>query len=388
MLRLSLNSFLSALIGVLVVAIVSVTLAMVFNPTFMKQPNSYTIPNLPYVGEHNNLDRYRQPHQRNQVSAAIIAVLEYWYPSQIDLGEVDNVFKDLDVPLSALVVDTRLQVLDVYDQVSVQQATLQLDELDHYLNPDRKTPLIISLPLSAGVLDGTLHTSPFVLTGVNYQTETLFFDNYWLGADIPMTFAEFENRQSLLPAEQQGQFVVINPRGDSAAAHQFSPPGTYNRVRLSAELRDIFTWRALAELAYASGEYEQAVEFYGQLVGHPGFETEVAPAFKVLTYSRYGESLHKVGKLDKAEEALRTAISFNQGLTEPFSYLGSYDYLFENNAEGYRDQLSLPYIILGDLYRNTGRDTEAIEAYQQALAIFPAHVGPREAMRRLQTPVE
>lgn len=344
------------------------------------QHTTFTISNIPYVGLHNNIGEYRQPYARNDVSSAIITVLEYWNPGQHDIAEIDEVFARSDF-IGFSQMQSFIQNVGNYD-ARIEELTVK--DIADYVNEKTRTPLITLLPLAADQSPALRYFPAVVIVGIDTKQEELTLFSHWYGANYKVSFSQFREMKQLLPESTRNAFMVVQPLDLQEKIVAVGERTTdYATPSVDEPTRRLFQENALATGARFAQQYELAAEYYSRLITSEDFQTLLSPIHRVLALSRFTETLNVLERYEEAQTIGERAVALNHDLDEPFRYLGSYRYLLENNASGYADRLSLPHIVLGDTYRKIGDYQNAREQYEQALMIFPRHEGVREVLMEL-----
>lgn len=390
------NKYIFFSILLLVFISLSVVSYLYMNKFESNRTEPYAIKTVPYVGLHNNVDRYRQPHMLCDTGSAVISVVEYWQPQA---NEISRIFEALPYCRNYTLdeVTSLVSILEPSSGVGyeINKEQISLDDLGQYISESARTPLIAYLPMNEDQPSNLYYYPTVVVHAIDPEEETITFHDYWHGPNRTITFAEYEALQSSLPEELQNSYLVIQPENLNSSDYAFPPverpeladiPDAVTGEGRDAEDRiALFDDLALAEGAYNRKMYDLAKIYFQRLTNNPLFDEALPKSVRVWELFRYadalGNGLHEyeaaLGIVEQAEQ-----INFN--LDKGLDYFGPYDYLFTNNSEGNRDRLSYVYIIKGDVYRHQGRVEEAISAYETALEIFPYHQGPRRVMEELQ----
>ena len=335
---------------------------------------------VPYVGLHNFVDEYRHPYSRNDLSATIIAVLEYW---QKGVAEVETIDSDFDLR-NRSGLTTYQDVVDYvghnYGGFSVNVTEMSIDEAAAYM-AENQGPLVISLPVTLDQPTTTFYEPLVVLKEINIQGEYVVYDSYWLGPNVKISVDEYNALQNRMSEERQNRYVIVEPLERGALPDHV---GFFTDFSLPEADRSLYADYAIALGAQNQGVHDVAVEYYTRVTENERFAEVFPPSLRVILLSQYAGLLaNQLTDFETAEIVAQRAIDENVELNTDFSYFGDFGYLFESNAEGQEDRLSLPHIVMGDVYRKTGQTDLAIEQYEQALRIFPLHVGVREELDKL-----
>ena len=338
---------------------------------------SYEITTIPYVGIFNNQGPLRQSFSRTANGAILISVLEYWFPNANDIEVIDGVFATANESSDFGIIEAYLEIEDV--RFESQTDFLRTDQIGKYLNDERSIPLITNLPVMVPAEGESTYEPLTLVVGLDTEANTIVVQNYWLGRHT-LTLEEYRTLQesSFSPHE----FLVVTPTTIDPLVTSVTNFSDQYPI-LTNDNRSMFANYAKADALKRSSEPATAIPYYQEAYASDSFTTFMPPAMRVNMLSRYAQTLFQLGRFEDAQPVIEEALRLNNNLAEPFSIFASYDYLLNNNAPGYRDQLSLPHIIAGDIYRLLGLSAAAIEQYETALDIFPGHVGPRVMLERL-----
>ena len=132
---------------------------------------------LPYLGIHNFTDEYRHPYSRNDASAVVITVLEYWQKGVADIAAVDAHFdlKNQTDPLGYR--DVADYIAENYGGFSADVETLTLAELSNVLR-SKNGPLITSLPLTLEQPERVTYFPLVVITAIDAEAKTVTYESY------------------------------------------------------------------------------------------------------------------------------------------------------------------------------------------------------------------
>jgi tetratricopeptide (TPR) repeat protein len=223
-----------------------------------------------------------------------------------------------------------------------------------------------------------------LVVGLDTIDQSIELQNYWLGR-YTLTFEEYVRLQE--SSLEPHSYLVLTPKNSdlvTKSGKDFS--GEY--PVLSTTDRDMFIAYAKADAFARSANPATAIQNYELAYNSESFNSFMPPAMRVNMLSRYAQTLFELARYDEAVPIIEDALQMNNDLAEPFGIFASYDYLLNNNAQGYTDQLSLPHIVAGDIYRYLGRNEDAIEQFETAILIFPGHVGPRATLKILTTELQ
>ena len=198
---------------------------------------------------------------------------------------------------------------------------------------------------------------------------------------MTVDFDTYSAMQDRLAAERQNRYVVVTPLEEAAIPDHTND---FTNFLLPAAEQKVFSDYAIAQGAEAEKMFDISTLYYERVVGSEQFATAMAPSARVIVLSQYANVLGNIeGDFAAATPIAEQAVALNQNLNMDFSYFGDYQYLLDGNAEGFRDRLSLPHIILGDMYRRTNQTDAAVEQYELALQIFPRHVDVKQQIENL-----
>ncbi|MCW9054905.1 MAG: tetratricopeptide repeat protein [Candidatus Pacebacteria bacterium] len=331
------------------------------------QNSSFIIPHVPYVGVHNNTDAYRYKFSRNDASAAIITVLEYWHPDGNDLLEVDRAFSSLN----SFIGFTALE--DYVDRVGdyvTKRETLTATETASYVNEGLRTPLLTLLPVAENQPEAVTYHPIVVLVGVDQVNKTLTFHDFWLGANRVITFDDFDKLQMVLSPSERYRFLVIQPRDIERQIEYVERQNrVYSLQTPTPAVRTLFEDYAISIGAVYHRRYDIAEEYLSKILLAGNFESELSALQKVLIYTQMGNVLNLLNKPEEALLYAKEAVLRNHDLNDAFGYWGDYSYLFKRNFAPYNDRISSAHRVLGDTYSLLGRFADARSEYEKALSI-------------------
>jgi len=339
----------------------------------------YRLTNVPYVGLHNNLGIYRDnPYLRNDLSAAVIMAIDYWEPGVSDKQGIDTFFALTDDGKAKSITTIGSYLTKQDNGYRVTDHTFSLSDLLEYFKTKQPIPLLVRIPLAVG-LPATVNYAPVsVLIGIDSEKSELYFHSYWHGAYYTLSFSDFEQRQGWFEnPDDRWHFVAIMPylaemvQDSTETDHHVKME--FNSPKLSAEWVDIYNTYALASILFAAKEFVLAENYYTDIVENQNFEKVFSPTQRVLIRTRLAETKMVLEKYDEALMHAEAAIAINQNLNVSFEHYGPYEYLYKNNAPGYQDRLSLPYLVLCDVYRLTDNYKDALVACKNAVAVYPRH---------------
>ena len=342
---------------------------------------SYEITTIPYVGALNNKGYYRQSYSRTVIAATLISVLEYWFPRANDMKAIDGLFASATESSDFGIVQTYLEVED--DRLDSHSEFLTLSQIGRYANEERTIPLITNLPAMVAVEGEAAYEQMTLVVGLDTENNTITLQNYWLGR-YTITLDEYEELQE--SSVNLNEYLVIYPKSNGESERPLTDFSDQYPV-LTLEERTFFANYAKADALRLSSIPETAIPYYAAAYQSPVFDEYVPPIMRVIMLSRYAGTLYQIERYEEARALIVDTLTFNNNLDEPFGTFASYDYLFNNtvsNAEGYRDTLSFPHIVAGDIYRAIDQPLAAIDEYETALTIFPQHNGPKVMLERLR----
>lgn len=355
--------------------------------------SSHILIDMPYVGLHNNTDRYRYTFHRNDVSSAIISNLaRFGHLQDEEIRTIDEMFYS-QPELSGVTslfdiysITTRIHEWSPrYDTAILQGATFE-ELVSEYLNENSKTPILVTLPLDKEYSKDISYHPLANLIGIDFDNELLTFNTFWRGPHYQISFNDFYELQSILPNRYQNLFLAIslsdsgNPSQSPIIDNTTGNQSLAKVPALGEEDVYLYTNMALAQAATFEKKFDLAAFHYERTLGDKNFDQNLTRIARVLTRSRAAYVLRELEEYDDALEIALTAVSLNYGLDRSEGHFASYQYLLSNNAPEQHDRISIPHLVLGDIYADMNEVEKSREQYEIALRIYPYHTGAQRAL--------
>lgn len=332
----------------------------------------YVIEGVPYFGLHNN--HYgKTVFLSNDLSAAVFSLLEYWNPGQNDLVNVGSFFTVQDGRV--LTADKVYNFFDFFRDKDIyekpQAIKMDIDEFGKYVNPEKKTPIIVMMPLISDQPKGFLFNPAWLLIGIKNSEKRLVFHNYWQGNNYEINFDDFNKIKETAQKTGGSACILIQPKNLSEKLDEIK-----SREKFPSQIRtsimnngtEVFNDYALGRVLFFSNSLARIQESLNYLLrakNNPNFEEFFPPILKVRLYNTIAMALNSQEKIDEALQYANLAADLNHDLNNPFKDYSGYDSVDASSA----GQLSETYVILGDIYRKKGDLEKAKENYQKALNI-------------------
>ena len=337
---------------------------------FLNEKITYTIPDVPYYGVHNYFGNSTGPIINNAA-----AILNYWNPGSANEQELKNNF-------SGSVNISQVEAFFSQKGFAAEEINLSVPELKKYINPETKTPLLLFLPVSA---DQPVVKNAFaaaLLIGIDEKKQKLTFQNYWLGNNYDITYADFDKMESKFSAYQRDRYIVVQPKNLTEKLQEISQRKieTYpDRTVVMQNGEQIFKDYAVGRITYNSKMYDTAFEYFSKVENSSKFNDFFPPYFKADLFYLIGQICYNNNDFDKAMVYAQKAATIDNNLNQPFK---------DWSAHGVPVQISSPYVLLGDIYRKKNDFQNAKDNYLKALSIAPDDAVAKNGLAVLQAIVK
>lgn len=337
---------------------------------------NYIIPGVPYVGIYNQKDR--QGYINNDAVAAAVSVSEYWNPGKTNFAEANSFFRR--EPGTYINFQKIGDYFEKFGGYNVSQEKLGIGELKKYINSNKKTPLILFLPISENQPLEIWYHPAKVLIGINEPERKLIMHDFWLGNNLEISFDDFNKLWERMRPDERNMYLVVRPENYKGILDVGGVSQSYKpRTETMQTAGDMFQNFVLAQGAQSQKMNDKAIEYFLEIKSDPNFEMHFPPTFKVYLYYEMAEAYLALKNFDSAIEAANQAIEINHDLDKPSGdWPGTIHVL---NKPSLIDRASGPYRVLGDVYRQQKDFAKAKENYLKALDIMPAN---EEALQGLK----
>lgn len=333
--------------------------------------NSYVIPGVPYYGVYN----YKG--YSNDTASSAASILEYWNPGKADASEINkNISKVNGMRNIATFFSSK--------DFSAQIIKLSLTDFAKYINSQTRTPLLLSLPISPNQSDMEKYYPIVVLIGVDGKNQKLTFHNYWLGNNYEMSFAEFNKLEDKLPSYKRNIYLVVQPKNLSDKVKEIKQrkiQGYPTRTTIMQNGKGMFNNYSMGYDSYIMKMYDTSLDYFSRVEKSSNFNDYFPPYFKTLTYYRMGQIYYNKGDMNNALTYAQKAEQADQNLDQPFKDWPGIKIDWYGN--GIQSQLSSPYRLLGDIYRQKNNSLNALDNYTKALKINPNNQGSLDGIQIL-----
>ena len=334
---------------------------------------NYTIPDVPYFGLYNHIGKNSYLGQKTSASA-IAMLLEYWNPGENNFDEIRRSFDPRKQEVS---MDDVKKAIDMMGDYSTKGEHLEMGELGKYINTEKKTPLLLFLPLDKNQAVDVEYNSTNILIGVNSTEKKLILHSYWFGNNYEMSFDEYNELLKKMAPALRNYYIVVQPKNLQVALESIDkrasvPYPARTSVMSDVDSRSLIKDYAIGLAAFKLGNKEKALQYFGQAEKAPKFFEKMPPFLKVELYYYEGSVYAMQGGDDgykKALEYAQKAIDLNRNLDKSFLDWPGYG-LAENRPSMYGVD-SKPYVLAGDAYLGQNRLSEAKKSYEKGLDICP-----------------
>ncbi len=211
---------------------------------------------------------------------------------------------------------------------------------------------------------------------------------YEILEDYKAAISRFREAIERYPAEQtQEQAISWNHLGNAHKALD-QPESAIEAYQQALELDDEYAapWHSLGDIYTGQERFSEAIDAYEQTI-------KLDPS-AASPWNSLGNIYRSQERYDEAVDAYQRAVKLDSAYAWPYHSLGLLDEKFErygsaiNNYEQalkhyppeHQEDQALSWNGLGNIYRIQGLDTQAIEAYQQAVGLFPSYPWPYHSL--------
>ncbi|MFA7319312.1 MAG: tetratricopeptide repeat protein [Parcubacteria group bacterium] len=333
--------------------------------------NAYLISGVPFYGVHNHFDR-----SLSVPVNSVASIMEYWEPGRSSSSDMQEV-------ISKQQGGAMNEVVSFFSRrdFSAKVLKLPLTDLKKYINPEVKTPLLLFLPISVDQPAALAYAPSAVMIGLDEKEQKLTFHNYWLGNNYEMSFDEFNQLENKLRPDQRDMYIVVQPKDLDEKLKGISGRKTENypaRTEIMRNGEQMFKDYAVGSGgAYESKMFDVALDFLSRVEKSPNFNEFFPPYMKTMLYSKMASAYIGENNFDSALVYAQKAAAIDQDLDQPFK---DWSGMKINWRAGSQSQLSDPYSLLGDIYRQQKDFQKAEENYVKALSIAPSSATAKNGM--------
>lgn len=330
----------------------------------------YVIPNVPYFGIFNH--KGENTKLIRDTSSAVGSILEYWNPGKVDFKTIGTVLGRTTDNKQAVFSAENFDKIFESNGYSVKFLRLDISDLNKYLNPDARTPLVVFQALDKDQPKELQYYPPSVLIGIKNSKKKLVLHSYWYGNNYEISFDDFNALWSATPPNQQNQYAIIKPNDYEAALKEVKKKAVASypaRTSIMQNDQSMFKNFALGEMALWQAESVLTLQYFDKVESDANFEEYLPPYFKVLFYTQKSIALLRQKKYDTALEFAQQAINLNHDLDKSFRDWPGFD--INKNSPGETGILAEAYEALGDIYFFKKEFEAAKENYEKTLQIFP-----------------
>jgi len=324
--------------------------------------SAYLIPGIPFYGVSNHFDR-----SSSGPVNSVASIMEYWEPGRSNSSDIQEV-------ISKQQGGVMNEIVFFFSQrdFSAEVLKLSLTDLKKYINPEVKTPLLLFLPISTDQSDTIPYYPATILIGVDEKDQKLTFHNYWLGNNYEMSFDEFNQLENKLQPDQRNMYVVVQPKNLDEKLKEVSERKAEAypaRTAIMQNGEQMFKDYAVGSGgAYDSKMFDVALDHFSRVEKSPNFNEFFPPYMKTMLYSKMASAYISEDNLDSALAYAQKAVAEDQNLDQPWK---DWSGMKINWRAGSQSQLSDPYSLLGDIYRQKKDFQAAKDNYTKALNISP-----------------
>src|SRR3989344_1543536 len=328
---------------------------------------AYTIPNVPYVGLHYHTGE--ASNITSNTAAVAASILEYWEPGEFRFEDVQKDLPSAFVLFTTTIFSDLAAYFQKQPDFAVNFETIPLRSLSQYLNTEKRTPLVLLLPLAPSQPKNIVSFPITVLIGIDEGRQMLTFQDYWYGPLYEVSFANFNAMQELFPEGRQNRYLVVRPKNPAIEENvrmrtvtPYKPRGEYLQ-----KIQPLITDFAIAAQAIFIGDRQNQLRYLTKLISDPLFETDFPPLLQVTAYARLSDALLSQGNTVEALAYAKKAIDRNHDLDKPFK--GWAGYPIVGNTSGDQGRIGWPHRILGNALQKSGDRAGAIAAYKAGLSL-------------------
>lgn len=364
---------------VFVVALIAVVFLNVYNKSKSQRNADYVIPNVPYIGLHNQANL--PANTRGDISAAAISILEYWNPGQANYAETNRYFapKSREDKFAGLGLVQKFFEKD--GKYSAKIERLAVDELGKYVNENTRTPLFLFLAIDGNQPAEIRYYPAKVLIGVSYSARKLIFHDVFLGNNMEISFDDYEKLWECMRPDSRNFYLAVQPVDLKNKLKEVKSKNIIpyeKRGQVVEKSQQMFKNMAMGIAALNIGLPDMSIDYLQKVTADNNYEGFFPPFFKVQTLYELAVAYSKKDQLETALEYANKAVSLNYDLDKPFKdWLG---YPMRRNDQQHTGQIDIAYRVLGDIYNKTGDLTKAAENYSKALEVDPDNKLARERL--------
>jgi tetratricopeptide (TPR) repeat protein len=359
-----------------------------FKSTVGIKGTDYVIPNVPYVGIYNHLEKYK--FIQSDLDAAAVSVIEYWKPSEDDSAAVKSILSRVeDKPLlqekdqSQERFDNKKQesnlqnfFLGLKGNYEAKIESMQLTDLKKYLNSNTRTPLVIYFPIDETQPQGTTYYPFRVLIGIKESERKLVFHDYWLGNNYEMDFDKFNKMQEKMRPDERNNYLVIQPVNLSEALKVVSSKNQEKysaRTVVMSKSEKMFKDYSIGLGASLDNQNDLSESFFLKVSNNSDFEEYFPPVYKMRTYMHLADLYLAKGEIDTALDLANRSLAMNHDLNKPDKDWPGFDFGYRKSGN-YNNQGTGPYHVLGEIYKEKGDCQKARDNFNKILELTPRNI--------------
>ena len=355
---------------------------------------NYIIPGVPYYGIHNHIGS--TSHMIGNFAggdsiASALEILEYWNPGQNNFSYVSDVLYKGSSAANGFSFIATSNFTNLFSQqgFSVQSKKLSLSDVGKYINSKTRVPLLLFLPISPDQPDMITYYPATVLFGINEKDQKLTFHSYWLGNNYEISFDEFNQLESRLPAGLQNMYMVIQPKNLNEKVQEIAQRKIENYPARTSVMQN--SEQMIKDYAIGSGGafnaslWPQAMDYLSKVEKAPNFNDTFPPYLKTALYYQMAKMYFLKNDLGNALSYAQKGVAEDHDLDKPFKDWPGY-------ATNYvrPDQPGIipePYMVLGNVLDKQGDLNGALQAYKTASDMSLNDSGIRASIQNVELEV-
>jgi tetratricopeptide (TPR) repeat protein len=325
----------------------------------------YVIPNVSFGGAHNQTGEFASLNTETPV--AVYSILKYWN-KEADPRQVSSFFATMKLKDKNTIVSFFDR--NYKDKLKIQKVDLEIGDIKKYINPDVRTPLLVTTVMNLEQPEEVRYYPVKVLIGYSDTKKTLTFHDFWLGNNYEVSFDDFKKMQEMSGLNKD--FLLVQPndlKGKLKEIKSKEEKAYPTRTEVMKKTEKIMQSYAIGRWADYTKSDEIAESYLLKTVNDSNFEAYFPPYFRMKTYGYLTNTFNRENKYDEAMNYVNKAIALNHDLNKPFLDWPGYE--ISGNTLGDKSANCSPYYLLADTYRDMGELEKSKTNYRRAQEICP-----------------
>ncbi|MDD2730765.1 MAG: tetratricopeptide repeat protein [Candidatus Portnoybacteria bacterium] len=371
----------SAKVVVPIVLVLFIITGSLYYFYYYRNQMNFLIPGIPYYGFYN------QFFDANSSELSTVAsILGYW-DKKVNPSDLFEEFAEIDSSASGRY--SQIQSLVLYpSQITVffqkkgyetrfyspavDSEIDKISEIKKFVNPQKKTPVIIYQRRSA---DAERISNGFrIIIGVFDKEKKIIVHDYDFGNNYEISYEDFEKMFDLtnnwaILAVWPGEELTAEIKGpDYSRTYPKRLEAMDNVGEILIKSNDIVWFNN-------NQKYEQALNLFKEIIADPKFEY-LPPAHRVSFFTSFANLYLRADRADEAIKILNEkALPLNHDLSQSYG---------DWNKPLNIDKFSTPYYVLGTAYQKKGDKESARQNFEEALKIKPDNKEVQDALKQLE----